>query len=1036
MYIMKEQKTLDNASVPDHIPFDHDPVTWIPGDDYIIFPTVFLSDHYKKQLVNKKIPHNPDRITTLLDFCRKYHDEYGNSTRIISDVQALIILTSIIERIKADIPFFFNRGNPSPGTIKDLYALRSVISQRSIDFASHPLVGTSEKCRQISLALAAYEKSLTDNHFLDTSALFGWTIQDITSRTGTIFGSVIVHGLYDILPREKRLIQVIRDHAGVFRYEYHSGKDSDVFFPPDWIRPEELVPIEPRPGYESRYDIFTTVPDQKPDDHIRTRIFSSTTDEFEAIAEEIHTFFEEGTPLEDIAIAFPSISSVLPSLQEVLDDFGIPFHAFAGEPLIREPIIGFLLLFPSLVMNAYPREKVMHLISSPYFYISQKDLPRISVADFDRVVRTAGIEGGYSWDEPLRALKNSPETGEYYRSPIPDDLVDCVLTWITAIQTDCNQFIGAMSPSGFKSVFQQLCMRWVRPKFRISRAHGKDPLLLREIQAYRQFQGCLTRLSSLFDSRETGNVSLFWKFLIFLLEEPVNLTQDYGGVRIMGLRQTMGMKYSCLFIGGLVEGDIPSPSTRFPLLTSPESEQLGSRRLDEVIRGEQYYFMSTLAAGKNVLLSAPKTRGERKMLTSSFFERVRLVKSTPEWGRNIIHSRRRAAIRAGKSIGRRGTNTGNCPVDSLTWLPAHQTYGSVATRILIEDWYRTMSPDTAYDGILAEDDEVITWLSDPKMFGLERIWSPTQLETYAHCPFRFYLERVVRVDPLPDAEPALSPSLRGSLIHETLYEFYSRWCAESPRRVNSRDLPEATVLLATIGREMSGRYRYQSPVWHATMASLLGFDGIPGIYERYLLFESRKETTLRPELFEVPIGTDRRIPGGTIEYVLLESDEGDPVRIQGRIDRVDTTPDGQFTIIDYKTGSNYPNGQRIVEGKALQLPLYLLALEKMYENDDQPKTGIGGSYIEINIKIRQSWPLLDPEKKPVAGALSPTKGTPGFREVIRGSLAAAQQYITDIRSGKFPVTRDTCMISSYCPYSGICRINRFRMTGSEDGGTG
>jgi ATP-dependent helicase/DNAse subunit B len=1034
---MEKQKTLEDIYIPSDIIFSPDLNTSLSDNDIFIFPTILLANHYKKNLIQKNIPHNPDQITTLTDFCRTYHDTYGNKTRIINDTQALLILTNILDQIKTDIPFFFNQGNPSSGTLKDLYALRSIISQRSIDFASHPLVSTSEKCRQISRALASYEETLDKYHLLDSAALVKWTIQDISSKHGQLFSRVLIHRLYEIFPREKDLIFAIRNHAKTFRYEFLSGKDSDIFFSPDWLRPEELVLIEPTKEFDSRSDIFTTTPDNNTDEHVLTRVFSSTTEELESIAEEIHNLVEEGTPLEEIAISFPNISIILSQLQGVLDDFGVPSYAHVGEPLIREPIIGFLLLFPSLVLDVYPRESVLNLMSSPYFNIRQANLPSISVAMFDKVVRAAGIDSGYSWDEQLLNFKDHFENVKHShpgRSDITDDDVDAVLSWITEIQKDFNQFTGNLTPSRYATIFRKLCMRWMRAEYITKRANHDDILQTREFLAYQQFQGCLSRLSSLYSGKDIFSLSQYQRFLIFLLEEPVNLTQDLGGVRIMGLRQTVGMEYSCLFIGGLVEGDIPYPSTRIPLLTSPESEQLGSRGLDEVIRGEQYYFISALSAGRKVWLSASKTRGERTILTSSFFEQVKWVKNSLQWGREIVHSQRRAAIRAGKSIRRSGGggSDGYCPVDTLTWLSSDQTYGSVARRILIEDWFRTGTPDTIYDAILSQDDDVTTWLSDSRMFGPDRVWSPTQLETYAHCPFRFFLERVVRVNPLPEVDPTLSPAQKGTLIHETLYEFFTRWCAQGPRRVTNQDLEEAVDLITSIGSEINARYRYQSPVWHATIASLLGSDGHSGLYERFLLHEADREVLLRPEKFEFEIGSDQGNSDKKANYVVLESDEGEPVRIQGYIDRIDTTSDGQFAIIDYKTGSTYPNGKRIIEGKSLQLPLYLLALEKMYEGADKPKIGIGGSYLEISRKIKQSWPLLNPDKKQEAGVSTRAKGTPDFREVTKGSVTAAQQYIANIRRGIFHVTNEKCLNSTYCPYSGICRIDRFRVDESSD----
>jgi RecB family exonuclease len=54
---------------------------------------------------------------------------------------------------------------------------------------------------------------------------------------------------------------------------------------------------------------------------------------------------------------------------------------------------------------------------------------------------------------------------------------------------------------------------------------------------------------------------------------------------------------------------------------------------------------------------------------------------------------------------------------------------------------------------------------------------------------------------------------------------------------------------------------------------------------------------------------------------------GDSLDISGRIDRLDTTPDGSARIVDYK----YSAAQRVKDrknGNGLQAPLYLMAAEK------------------------------------------------------------------------------------------------------------
>lgn len=968
------------------------------------------------------------------DFCRKYHEEHGKTTRIITDGQALLILSTTLEKIKDKIPFFFTRGHPSPGTLKDLYELRSILSQRVTDFSSHPLISKSEKCRQISYALTSFKENLQTEGLLDNTALIEWVIRDISERKDTIFSSVRTSQLLEIMPREKKLMLAIRNHAKEFRFEYPAGLDSRLYAPPDWIEPREIVRTEPTDELVARSDIFTSSPIPDNGDGIRTRVFPSTREELESIAEEIHVLAEEGVTLNEICIAFPKISSASPQIQEVLDEFGIPSYSQVGEPLIREPIIGFFLLFPSLVLEDYPRELVISLLSSPYCNLPNQNLPQITALEFDLITRTAGIEGETSWEPSLLALKDLPEDAKKSLPGYSEQLIDPAVALIQEIQQDCNQFKDNLTGHAGIAIYQRISEKWVKPEFLYRKKPTDDPIITREKKAYGQFQGCLKKLSTLFLPDEKIELSEFVRFLTFLLEEPVNLTEDTGGVRISGLRQAVGMEYSCMFLGGLSEGDIPYPSTRFPLLTSTESQELGSRGLDEVIIGEQYYFISTLAAGKKVWLSTSNTRGERKVLTSSFFEEVRKVKNTQEWGRDITHSEKRAAIRAGKTIRQQNSNEGVDPDNPLSWLSVNQTYGSVANRILIEDWYRTGTFDSKYDGILSEDEQVISWLSDPNMFGPERIWSPTQIETYANCPFKFFLERVIRIRPFLEVDPTLSPARKGTLIHDTLCEFFKEWCNSGPRRIRTEDMDEASDLLLRIGKKYTGSYSYKSPIWHATVASLLGYDDNPGLLRRLLDHEAEREGFLHPERFEFEIKSSPDSPDNNPNYVTLDLGEGENIRIQGRIDRIDTTPDGYFAIIDYKTGSQYPNGKRISEGKALQLPLYLLALEKMYENTDKPRIGIGGSYLEISRKIKQTWPLLDPERKHIAGH-SRARGTTGFHDVTKGALAAAQQYINGMRAGVFPLPQDRCTISSYCPYSGICRFDRFRNAEqSEEGG--
>ena len=94
---------------------------------------------------------------------------------------------------------------------------------------------------------------------------------------------------------------------------------------------------------------------------------------------------------------------------------------------------------------------------------------------------------------------------------------------------------------------------------------------------------------------------------------------------MLGFRECPHLTFPVVFIGGLVEGTFPRLTTRLPFTNSLENARMGTRTLSEILREEQYYFIAALLSAQTmVYLSAPLADGEKPLLTSAFFERVRM----------------------------------------------------------------------------------------------------------------------------------------------------------------------------------------------------------------------------------------------------------------------------------------------------------------------------------------------------------------------------------------------------------------------------
>ena len=125
-------------------------------------------------------------------------------------------------------------------------------------------------------------------------------------------------------------------------------------------------------------------------------------------------------------------------------------------------------------------------------------------------------------------------------------------------------------------------------------------------------------------------------------------------------------------------------------------------------------------------------------------------------------SRRTAAILAGDGICDRNI----CAVRDL--IPGSLGMNDLVERINME---RIIAGCVrlSYDGILSGDEAIRATLAG--QYGPDHVYSPTSLETYASCPFAYFLNRVIGLEALPEVEPNLSAGDRGTAIHDILTMF-------------------------------------------------------------------------------------------------------------------------------------------------------------------------------------------------------------------------------------------------------------------------
>lgn len=163
--------------------------------------------------------------------------------------------------------------------------------------------------------------------------------------------------------------------------------------------------------------------------------------------------------------------------------------------------------------------------------------------------------------------------------------------------------------------------------------------------------------------------------------------------------------------------------------------------------------------------------------------------------------------------------------------------------------------------------------------------SYSQLDTFMTCPLQYKYRYVVKI-PVPSAA-ALS---FGDSMHRTVREFYEKV------RLNQK--PTVDDLLA-IYKELWSSHGYANKRYEEKM-KLHGVDLLKGFYEN--AYNPNNIPRNLEEPFRIRITPT--------------------LKLGGKIDRIDSLPDGRIEIIDYKTGKA-PKGKD--PGKDLQLTVYALA---------------------------------------------------------------------------------------------------------------
>ena len=667
------------------------------------------------------------------------------------------------------------------------------------------------------------------------------------------------------------------------------------------------------------------------------------TREVQEIGRECLRWVEEyGLRFSDIGILLRNPEPYSSLLAESFSRLGIPYYVQGGNPLWKGRAGQSFRLLLKILMEEFSRASVMEFIAYapiPFESLLGQRAAHANPALWELFSLEAGIVGGRAeWQERLERLYRRIEWEKKESERVDGNGVEVTLSpaSLDAFLVFLDLLFDALEsvpPRGrWSDLAQALC--GLMRRF-LSHSPGTQRVI-DEVEG-------LGRYDLL---KEEVTLERFARAAEAALTAAQERRDGFGkeGIFIGNLMSARGISFKAVIVPGMVEKFFPRHWRQDPILLDHERQYISEglkKELAQKNRGydeERILFTLTLmAAGERILFTFPRLEPltGRERIPSFFLLRLmeaatgqpvnftdletwEIMQRVPLW-RLFPHKSHEALDLLEYDLSQADEvvkGKGSAP---LSYLFSLSPFFSPSLRAESERWGERLF--TKYDGLL-QSHKAQAYLR--RLYpAKDAVLLPTRLELYARCPYRYFLEVLLRLAPLeePDRFAVLSPSDRGLLIHDILFLLFSRLKEEGrfPLKVQEFTLLES--ILAEVAEPALREFEKDKAtgfphLWSLQKSEIM--EDLKGLLKKEWMEETEYSPTYFESRFRCPFQVETK----------------EELSFKGRMDRIDLSPDGRRArVIDYKTGevALLEDGE-FKGGEALQLPIYLYAAAFLLKN--------------------------------------------------------------------------------------------------------
>ena len=608
-----------------------------------------------------------------------------------------------------------------------------------------------------------------------------------------------------------------------------------------------------------------------------------------------------------------------------------------------------------------------------------------------------------------------------------------------------------MTPADFQTYFNALLEKGEVIRNILNSPDAiESSVISSEIAAYRALDALVKELCGSFDepAETTHHYHEYVQWLRLMAAHTTYPTlETNGGVHILSLSELRSLDFDTVILGDFTDGRFPTSHRPDALLPETHVRSESDRQCEQ-----RFLFYTALKAFRNRLyLISPERENESALIPSPFLAQLERVAKIGE--EDVETTGEFSHVSFLRKYGQYvwATEAPETDFGDARWPRTLPLVNHVA---LVEKSREETHKHLAYEGVLTARSRsaLAERRTEPR--------SVTELETYARCPFQYFADRILELRAPRDDEEGLSPLEKGILVHHILFEFYANRNGQQPDAAN---FAEAKRQLDEVIERATEEHRHRLS---AKQETAIGSDNLFWHIEkerlqialhRWLKAERDAELPVLPRYFEVNIGRKSGNADAALSREQAISIGGVP--LQAKIDRIDVG-DGVFNVIDYKTGSSTIRIRDILEGRALQLPVYLEIAKHLLNGEYVPAAGVYHKIrfdkctVELGVGNKSDndtsfqgyngevWKKVGGRSGQLVDSLERViQRVSGYvahyvDEMCDGKfplITRVKTFVDSVEEGKFPLTpRKKTEPCNYCSYKQMCRVGAVPETNDAD----